>query len=700
MKSKYTGANLNLFERNVNIIFQNIPRMGCITSRIIVDFQKLEKANGTINAVQTHKEYLRLMSRKMMGQDAKKQIGPTWIKMTKDGYLKFLKLTRSDKHKCLNDVGFQRALLTVLSVYKLICCPVDYDISTITSPSSVGLTVESPIIKEIQTFLPEILKIFKLEKFKIDNKEANPLHVTTKAGANGPASMGVTSIMDIVSDINDGTINKVNKLIPLVLNQKCVNLVQDLQAESYASIPPYINNKIQPSSRLHFISEGGGKTRVICIGDIWTQIALKPIHEYLMNSLKKISWDGTSSHNNVAVKLCHWTKDTAFHCFDLKAATDRMPIELQEMVITNLLSSEISCVWSSLIKDRKIKNKEEVIRYAVGQPMGFLSSWASMAMAHHVIIAFSYLKAGVKPRDWKYVVIGDDMAISNKDAAGHYLNTLQKLGMPIAIAKSIIPVDGVQNVAEIAKRYFVNGIEISPITPSAVNLATNSLEDLLSLNRLLKDRSYYNSNLGPTKSSRGTLCESKVIYDLLKNVKHSAFKDALIYLSSPLCKTFTGDTTPFPLIEEVRNKVWDKTYGFNHKFEQYLTIMLTNKIIDIEKLMSKGRAEESAEYSPIVNHYFKVMASEMKLVIQKYNYSYTDEEGDSDEILDQSSPSFVLLELLSRPNPDTKPLFQRRSNVRTRIHKNLLMHCIDHFKWFEGATIKWNKMRKNDYKHQ
>jgi len=34
-------------------------------------------------------------------------------------------------------------------------------------------------------------------------------------------------------------------------------------------------------SKLAFLSEGGGKTRVIAIGDYWSQQVLKPLHKGL-----------------------------------------------------------------------------------------------------------------------------------------------------------------------------------------------------------------------------------------------------------------------------------------------------------------------------------------------------------------------------------------------------------------------------------
>lgn len=66
------------------------------------------------------------------------------------------------------------------------------------------------------------------------------------------------------------------------------------------------------------------------------------------------------------------------------------------------------------------------VRYSVGQPMGFLSSWPAMALSHHVLVHTAFMRAykrvdasgnlGVFNRSNlgmfdKYVILGDDIVI-------------------------------------------------------------------------------------------------------------------------------------------------------------------------------------------------------------------------------------------------------------------------------------------------
>jgi len=47
------------------------------------------------------------------------------------------------------------------------------------------------------------------------------------------------------------------------------------------------------SGKLSFLPEAGGKTRVIAIGDYWTQMALRPAHDIIMRVLRGMETDGT-----------------------------------------------------------------------------------------------------------------------------------------------------------------------------------------------------------------------------------------------------------------------------------------------------------------------------------------------------------------------------------------------------------------------
>lgn len=84
------------------------------------------------------------------------------------------------------------------------------------------------------------------------------------------------------------------------------------------------------------------------------------------------------------------------YSLDLSAATDRLPIWLQKGLLTELFGKEYSNHWANLLVGREYQTshllndhpyiKVKSVKYATGQPMGALSSWAMLALTHHFIV--------------------------------------------------------------------------------------------------------------------------------------------------------------------------------------------------------------------------------------------------------------------------------------------------------------------------
>jgi len=92
------------------------------------------------------------------------------------------------------------------------------------------------------------------------------------------------------------------------------------------------------------------------------------------------------------------------YSFDLSAATDRLPIDLQCRIISSLFNNEeVGSLWKSLLvdrdyilesKDKKFISSNGSYRYEVGQPMGCLSSWPMLAITHHLIVQVAARRSG------------------------------------------------------------------------------------------------------------------------------------------------------------------------------------------------------------------------------------------------------------------------------------------------------------------
>jgi len=148
--------------------------------------------------------------------------------------------------------------------------------------------------------------------------------------------------------------------------------------------------------QLAFKEEPAGKLRVFAMVDVWTQSLLKPLHEVLFKILKKLPNDGTFDQNASFKRAC--SKATMNNCsfgYDLSAATDRLPLSLQVSVLRSLFGEEVAVNWGRMLSDRAFlipPNRYGLavgdIKYSVGQPMGALSSWAMLALTHHLIIQY------------------------------------------------------------------------------------------------------------------------------------------------------------------------------------------------------------------------------------------------------------------------------------------------------------------------
>lgn len=220
--------------------------------------------------------------------------------------------------------------------------------------------------------------------------------------------------------------------------------------------------------KLSFFSDKEGKTRVIGIVDYWTQSALRPLHKYLNNILKKIPSDMTFNQNNFVSNPLS-VGDNCFHSIDLSAATDRMPILLQKRIVKLFIGKERSNAWHRLLVSIPFlatpsKREKLMISYNTGQPMGAYSSWPAMALTHHFIVRVSALRAGLTSDFSSYYLLGDDLVIGNDLVANEYKKLISSLGMPYSPEKTHTSKD----VFEFAKRWFYKGNEITGFSISGL----------------------------------------------------------------------------------------------------------------------------------------------------------------------------------------------------------------------------------------
>jgi len=125
--------------------------------------------------------------------------------------------------------------------------------------------------------------------------------------------------------------------------------------------------------RLALKEEAAGKIRVFAMVDAFTQWALYPLHQQIMSTLSTWVQDGTFDQYK-PVKVLLSRKPLGLWSYDLSAATDRLPLQFQKIVLQPILGIKGAEVWGDILVKRDYYFGTQNFRYAVGQPMGAYSS--------------------------------------------------------------------------------------------------------------------------------------------------------------------------------------------------------------------------------------------------------------------------------------------------------------------------------------
>lgn len=239
--------------------------------------------------------------------------------------------------------------------------------------------------------------------------------------------------------------------------------------------------------RLHVIPEPAGKMRVVAMGTWWVQCFLYPLHRILYKRLGEIpqdgTWDQTRPIKGLAAKILDDFKCTgrwpSVYSFDLSAATDRFPVWYQVEILTFLTNRRFAETWRDLLilpryytRGITIIPRGDALSYRAGQPMGLYSSWAMFSLSHHILVQQAAANVGYKEWYPWYALLGDDVVILGKDVAMAYKDLCDQLQVKIGFHKSLISSNG---SFEFAKRYYVSGVDCSPISIREYWVALGSL---------------------------------------------------------------------------------------------------------------------------------------------------------------------------------------------------------------------------------
>lgn len=355
--------------------------------------------------------------------------------------------------------------LTLFGLYRVLKAPVLPKLETITSPFSGN-----------NLFLTESLDKFAQLSKKFIRSEKKPIILSTRVlllQTSSPSCslsfLGLTK--DCVSIVKSGLEPYFIEWMKLTDNHNLLDLFNVLRLKSGVDWSKQkIFKKDFNIGQFAFKEEAAGKLRVFAMVDIVTQSLFKPLHDFLFSVLRRLPNDGTFNQD-ASFKRAVSKSKVSGHCFgyDLSAATDRLPIAIQVAILTPILGERLAELWKIILIDREYSfptnpyNLSGSLKYAVGQPMGALSSWAMLAVTHHLIMQYCNILIGKTGWTEDYEVLGDDIVIFCPFLAKKYVEIMSLLGVPLNEMKSVISIQEVPTV-EYAKRTSYKSIDVSPIS--------------------------------------------------------------------------------------------------------------------------------------------------------------------------------------------------------------------------------------------
>jgi len=259
-----------------------------------------------------------------------------------------------------------------------------------------------------------------------------------------------------------------------------------------ALVPDYIWSRARKRlGKVGQKEEAAGKMRIFAMVDPLTQWLLAPLHKFLFHLLGRVPMDGTFDQLKPLNRV-PWGKP--LYSLDLSAATDRLPIAIQYLLLFDIFKDHSFCeAWAELLVGRSYRYVDRKtglakdLDYAVGQPMGALSSWAMLAYTHHFIVQVAAWQSGVTKKGSLfrgYAVLGDDICIFERRVAVVYLKIIRALGVECNLSKSILSPKGIG--IEFAKKTFYKGSNVSPTPWSEYAAALQSVGALIEYGKKYK----------------------------------------------------------------------------------------------------------------------------------------------------------------------------------------------------------------------
>nr|UJQ92593.1 MAG: putative RNA-dependent RNA polymerase [Mitoviridae sp.] len=507
-----------------------------------------------------------------------------------------------------------RFWLTLFSIYRVIAIPGKLGLETIVEDLTAKIDSYQSVVQQYTEFLHSAT-VTSMFDTKILERPAELLFLETASSTRKVSWTGLFSDPSILKI--HGLDLYLEKLLGILKQDELTTLFRALKTMGHFddlrdalpfttgagiySAATIANPEGVFPGKLSIKKEAAGKLRVFAMVTVWCQIALKPLHDMLFTFLKSLPNDGTFDQHASEMRCRHLAKSYG-HSFgyDLKAATDRLPLEIQAALL-DLVRPGLGSTWSvfltkrpyylylpeeackehgiptgkreiAAMEQRKGKVPNEIsyggkaipvyyngkgvpwiqVHYAVGQPMGALSSWAMLAVTHHLIVQLAYRRAyNINPliplnmETWyaDYEVLGDDIIIFDELVAKEYMKLMELFGVPINTSKSVCATVPVTDFAKVTSYY---GLNVSALS-WRMFMSGNSLMGRANIIFALLSKGVITKNIIPWvlrtslpgPNSPGHAVPTLIaLWTMLSNCNRITVEDALKALIDGKVKTF------------------------------------------------------------------------------------------------------------------------------------------------------------------
>jgi hypothetical protein len=266
-----------------------------------------------------------------------------------------------------NDI---QIIMTMLSCPRALRLDPDPDFSTITG-DGIGVS-QAKYKRSFRRFVKVLKKLspknFSKKGLFLHKPEFSAFHLSTKVGPS--SKQALASCLCDLENLPSHLIRSLKIVGGNRFREKIDRLLL-----SYPELAKMFNQPIglkKPVRRLSVFPDSEGKTRIIAIGDYWSQTVLLPIHNIVYAILQDIPSDQTFSQAEGISALL--SRDTRHFCFDLSAFTDRFPLTIVSGLLEVLVGKKKAKAWDNLMVGEPFVYKDQKISYKVGNPMGLYTS--------------------------------------------------------------------------------------------------------------------------------------------------------------------------------------------------------------------------------------------------------------------------------------------------------------------------------------